>query len=227
MILRARLNFAITSVKKFENSFSQMRRKDVISPSKFCHARPSVNRFRRERHPRKSYFLMSGNSLSRPVKNRIRLLFPSQISFSLNWNRISFLVTEARAWNNSVWTVQIEAPMIGPLYRYLVHAPDPFHFSCKWFIPTSNRRVYNFFSYLIFFFFIAYASLRFTTLDCWLSVDNFHENKPPRHMTPKLHRDWAWIVCFGRGSKHFQKWKSSGLITHCTPDLYVYWASIV
>ena len=163
MILRARLNFAIRSVKKFENAFSQMRRKDVISPSKFCYARPSVNRLRRERHPPKSYFLMSGNSLSRPVKNRIRLLFPSQISFSLNWNRISFLVTEARAWNNSVWTVQIEAPMIGPLYRYLVHAHDPFRFSCKWFIPSSNRRVYNFFSYLIFFF-IAYASLHYSWL---------------------------------------------------------------
>ena len=45
-------------------------------------------------------------------------------------------------------------------------------------------------------------------------------------MTPNLHRDGV-IVCFGRGSKHFQKWKSSGLMTHRTPDLYVYWASIV
>ena len=223
MILRARLNFAIRSVKKFENAFSQMRRKDVISPSKFCHARPSVNRLHRERHPPKSYFLMSGNSLSRPVKNRIRLLFPSQISFSLNWNRISFLVTEARAWNNSVWTVQIEAPMIGPLYRYLVHAHDPFRFSCKWFIPTSNRRVYNFFSYLIFFF-IAYATLHYS----WLFTVNrsLSWKQASRHMTPNLHRDWV-IVCFGGGSKHFQKWKSSGLMTHRTPDLYVYWASIV
>ena len=105
---------------------------------------------------------MSGNSLSRPAKNRIRLLFPSQISLSLNWNRISFLVTEARAWNNSAWTVQIEAPMISPLYRYLAH---PFRFSCKWFIPTSNRRVYNFFSYLIFFHGVCFASL-LLTLDC-------------------------------------------------------------
>ena len=152
-----------------------MRRKDVISPSKFCHARSTINRLRRDRNPPKSYFPMSGNSLSRPVKNRIRLLFPSQISLSLNWNRISFLVTEARAWNNAAWTVQIEAPMIGPLCRYLVHAHDPFRFSCKWFIPTSNRRVYNFFSYLILF---SSRMLRFTTLDSWLSIDNFHENKP-------------------------------------------------
>lgn len=152
-----------------------MRRKDVISPNKFCHTRPTVNRLRRDRHPPKSYFPVSGNSLSRPVKNRIRLLFPSQISLSLKWNRISFLVTEARAWNNSAWTVQLEAPMIGPLYRHLVHAHDPFCFSCKWFIPTSNRRVYNFFH---FWFFFSLRMLRFTTLDSWLSIDNFHWNKP-------------------------------------------------
>ena len=154
-----------------------MRRKHVISPSKFCHARPTVNRLCRDRHPPKSYFPVSGNSLSRPLKNRIRLLFPSQISLSLNWNRISFLVTEARAWNNSAWTVQIEAPMIGPLYRHLVHEHDPFRFSCKLF-NLSQRVIEGFITSFHIWFFFSSRMLRFTTLDSWLSIDNFHENKP-------------------------------------------------
>ena len=39
-----------------------------------------------------------------------------------------------------------------------------------------------------------------------------HPKQAACYMTPNLHRDWV-IVCFGRASKHFQKWKSTGLIT--------------
>ena len=120
-------------------------------------------------------------------------------------NGIFFLATEPRV-NNSAWTVQIHAPNIGPLCRYLVHTHDTFLFSCKWFILTSDKRIHNFFSYLIFF---SSRMLRFTTRDSWLSYISLWK-QALRQRTPNMHRDWV-IVCFGRGSKLFQTWKSSEL----------------
>ena len=66
-------------------------------------------------------FPLSANSSSLPVENTIRLLSPQS---SLSQNEPPWYPSRLPrpGYSNSAWTIRIQAPDIGQLYRYLVHA---------------------------------------------------------------------------------------------------------
>ena len=66
-------------------------------------------------------FPLSANSSSLPVENTIRLLSPQS---SLSQNEPPWYPSRLPrpGYSNSAWTIRIQAPDIGQLYRYLAHA---------------------------------------------------------------------------------------------------------
>ena len=66
-------------------------------------------------------FSLSANSSSFPVKNTIRLLSPQSLLSQIEQPWYPSRLPRP-GYSNSAWTIRIQAPDMGQLYRYLAHA---------------------------------------------------------------------------------------------------------